>query len=111
MIIKYNASIHTTKYLFDAVYDNKINFFLTVPYSPQTNLPGENYFPWMKFALLFGNFIMEDGEIQLLTTEGYNKDDDKTEDDGLPVLLNWTSFHYITVQNIVQRWDSFNKIK
>lgn len=55
---------------------------------------------------------MEDGEIQLLTTEGYNKeDDDKTEDDGLPILLNSTSFHYITVQNIVQRWNSFNKIK
>ena len=52
VFINDNAGIHKDKSVFETVEENGINLFFTVPYSPQTNLPAENYFSRMKSALL-----------------------------------------------------------
>lgn len=66
----------------------------------------------MKFALLFERFLMEDEEIDIQIADGFETgDNDKTGDKSLSILLSSKSFRFITVQDIIQRWDYFNKVK
>ena len=47
----------------------------------------------------------------MVTSDGFETNDgDIINDEDLPVI-NGTSFHFITIQNIIQRWDYFNFIK
>lgn len=115
VIINDNASIHKADNVYKVVEDNKINFFFTVPYSTQTNLPAENYFSRMKSAMIFEKFIVDD-EISPSKADGFdiNDDDQLVEDEegkSNKNILNNTSQHYITIKDIVQRWDHFNREK
>lgn len=108
VIINDNASIHKTQNVFDVVEENKINFFFTVPYSPQSNLPAENYFSRMKLACLFELFIIDD-EVRINDNDGFIVNDDGKESNETPI--NGTSYHFTTISSIIQRWDYLNREK
>lgn len=90
------------------VEENKINFFFTVPYSPQSNLPAENYFSRMKLACLFELFIIDD-EVRINDNDGFIVNDDGKESNETPI--NGTSYHFTTISSIIQRWDYLNREK
>ena len=48
-----NASIHKTKLVIQTAIKCKVNIAYTVPYSPQTNIPVENYFAQMKHVVCY----------------------------------------------------------
>ena len=65
----------------------------------------------MIFACLFEHFILSADEIDLVTSDGFDISDDNIINNEVLHVINGTSFHFITIQNIVQRWDHFNKVK
>ena len=111
-IINDNAGIHKEKCVLDVADENKVNLFFTVPYSPQTNLPAENYFSRMKSACIFEHFIVSDDEAETVLSHGFEVND---ENEDIVVKqkgsINGTSFYYLTLQSLIQRWDYFNKVK
>ena len=90
VFINDNASIHKVQEVRKVAMDNNLNFFYTVPYSPQTNLPAENFFAQMKFACIFNHRMIREND----------------ESDG---KINGTSYHFHTVESIVQKWEGINK--
>ena len=55
--IQDNAKIHKSEEVRNMANKCSINLFFTVPYSPQTNLPAENYFGQLKYVLNFDHTI------------------------------------------------------
>ena len=131
VIINDNASIHKDQCVMDIVNENKINFFFTVPYSPQTNLPVENYFGRMKQACIFDHFIFHFNEKDLSSTQGFDINENETTEQSNLLgsaygsenldksekkseknpTINGTSYQYITTQSLIERWDYFNMVK
>ena len=139
VIINDNAPIHKDQCVMDVVNENRINFFFTVPYSPQTNLPAENHFGRMKSACLFDHFIFHDNDFAINEAGGFDMKDDESQKQSQQLdkvtketestekekensftesknsskesTVNGTAYHYITPTNVVQKLDHFNMLK
>ena len=128
IIIADNASIHKTEEVRDMFTKCKITCFYTVPYSPQTNIPAENYFSRMKYILNFDHTIYKlynidmpdiDDEEENDKGKDEEKDDyndsDDTEDEKKrkeeDLINGLTKTKLLTEDEIVVAWTRMSKIK
>ena len=85
-----NATIHKTKQVREMASKCKINLIYTVPYSPQTNLPAENYYCQMKHVVCYKFLSVQD---------------EKINPEQSPIQHKF----YSHVNYVLQQWDDHTK--
>ena len=103
VFIQDNASIHKTELVFQTGRELKINLFFTVPYSPQCNLPAENFFARLKENALYqfralDNEIVENAPVQHMFSMAKHS-----------VIIQWdnyvsSNYNYQDSANIYMSW-------
>ena len=119
LLIADNASIHKIDSVREMCKSCQINAFFTVPYSPQTNLPAENYFSQMKYALNFDHTIyrlynlampdiIENKQQEIKKNDGDDNDDKKKE---LDLINGLCKTMLLSEDEILIAWTRLSKTR